>query len=67
VDVRITPEPGPDEREALLAGLERLLAGDPPALPTAYRSAWREAGLREAVGGGYVIAPARTRRGAHRP
>ncbi len=48
MDVEIRPEPGPEERLAILAGLEKLLAQD--GLPTAYRSAWRAAGIRENVG-----------------
>ena len=52
MDVEIVPEPTREEREALLAGLERLLAADKDerALPFAYRSAWRRAGLLEAAG-----------------
>jgi hypothetical protein len=46
VDVRITPEP--EERDVVLAAVERLLSGDP--LPMAYRSGWRSAGIRENVG-----------------
>jgi hypothetical protein len=49
VDVEISPEPTPPEREAIVSALEELLepeAGDPSAL---YRSAWRLAGLRENV------------------
>jgi hypothetical protein len=41
----IRPEPSPEERAAILAALERLLEGN--AGPQAYRSAWREAGVRE--------------------
>jgi hypothetical protein len=41
----IRPEPNPEERAAILAALERLFDGD--AEPPAYRSAWREAGVRE--------------------
>jgi hypothetical protein len=44
VDPEIRPEPTQEERAAILAALERLLAGD--GAP-AYRSAWREAGIRE--------------------
>ena len=64
MDVEITPAPTPDEREALLRGLERLLAGGLRSLPSAYRSAWRDAGLREAVG--YATALPRSTRGANR-
>ena len=49
--IEITPEPSPDEREALIKGLERLLAHqDGERFPSMYRSAWREAGLMEAIG-----------------
>jgi hypothetical protein len=48
VDIEIRPEPGPDERKAILAGLEKLLAEE--SLPSAYRSAWRAEGIRENVG-----------------
>ena len=49
--IEITPEPSPDEREALIKGLERLLAHqDGEELPSMYGSAWREAGLLEAIG-----------------
>jgi len=48
VDVRITPEP--DDRDAVLAAVRALLARD--RLPAAYRSRWREAGIRENVGDG---------------
>jgi hypothetical protein len=47
VDVEIRPEPGRDEREAILAVLEQLLERE---LPVAYRSAWRAEGIRENVG-----------------
>jgi hypothetical protein len=50
VHVEITPEPTPDEREALVRGLEGLLAGRGSTVPPAYRSPWREAGIREALG-----------------
>jgi hypothetical protein len=45
VDVRITPEP--EERDAVLAAVEALLARDP--LPPAYRSIWRQRAIRENV------------------
>jgi hypothetical protein len=45
VDVRITPEP--EERDAVLAAVETLLARDP--LPPAYRSKWRLRGIAENV------------------
>lgn len=45
MEPEIRPEPSPEERAAILAALERLRAdyGQPPA----YRSAWRDAGVRE--------------------
>ncbi len=49
MDVDITPDPTPEEREAIVRALERLLAHGPNELPAAYRSAWRNAGLRENV------------------
>ncbi len=45
MDAEITPEPSPEERRALLASLESLLA--PPAPAPAYRSGWRKEGIRE--------------------
>jgi hypothetical protein len=47
VDVEIVPEPGPEDREALEQALRKLIAGR--TLSPAYTSAWREAGIREAV------------------
>jgi len=45
VEAQIRPDPTPQEQAAILAALARLLAGaDEPA---AYRSAWRELGVRE--------------------
>jgi hypothetical protein len=46
VEIRITPEP--DERDAVLAAVEALLARD--SLPPAYRSGWRLRGVHENVG-----------------
>ena len=56
MDVEIRPQPSPEERSALLAALERLLAE--PELPAAYRSRWRELGIRENAGSeiGYEAA-----------
>jgi hypothetical protein len=45
VDVQIRPEPGSEEREIILCALEERLAQD--GRPVAYRSAWRELGIRE--------------------
>jgi hypothetical protein len=47
VELEISPEPSPEERQALLQALAALLVRDPR--PAAYRSAWRELGLRENV------------------
>jgi hypothetical protein len=49
MELDITPSPRPDEREALIAGLERLLAEPTSRLPPQYRSAWRLAGIKEAT------------------
>jgi hypothetical protein len=48
VNVEIRPEPSPEERRALLASLERLLADPEP--PAGYRSGWRKQGLLENIG-----------------
>ncbi|HEX3267126.1 MAG TPA: hypothetical protein VHQ98_03975 [Gaiellaceae bacterium] len=45
MDAKIRPEPGSEEREIILRALEEQLARD--GRPTAYRSAWRELGIRE--------------------
>lgn len=45
MEIEIRPEPGPGEREAILAALEKLLARDGP--PAAYLSAWRAEGIQE--------------------
>jgi hypothetical protein len=45
VDVAIEPEPSPEERAAILAALEEQLAEHSGS--SAYRSAWRESGVRE--------------------
>jgi hypothetical protein len=47
MDVEITPQPDPAEREAIELALLRLVAG--VSVHSAYTSAWRQAGLREAV------------------
>jgi hypothetical protein len=47
MEIEIRPEPGPAERQAILAALEELLAYNP--VPAAYRSAWRDEGIRENV------------------
>ena len=48
MEAQIRPEPSRDERAAILAALERLLADG--ALPQSYRSAWQAAGVRENLG-----------------
>lgn len=45
MELEISPEPSPEERKALLEALAALLARD--SRPAAYRSAWREHGIRE--------------------
>jgi hypothetical protein len=47
VDVELTPDPAPEEREAIEVALRKLIAGS--AAPVSYQSAWRAAGIREAV------------------
>lgn len=49
MELEITPEPTPSEREALVCGLEPLLAARETALPSVYQSAWRQAGISEAT------------------
>jgi hypothetical protein len=52
MQLEITPEPTPEEREALLIALEEALAGseDGPA-------AWWQAGVRESVEDGDAVEP----------
>ena len=45
MEFRILPEPSPEEREAILAGLEDLHTEE--ARPAVYRSVWRAEGIRE--------------------
>ena len=45
MDAEIRPEPSSQERELILRALEEQLAQD--GSPAAYRSAWRELGIRE--------------------
>lgn len=47
MDVEITPQPEAEEREAIEVALRRLLGRG--NVPAAYASAWRKAGLREAI------------------
>jgi hypothetical protein len=67
VELEIQPEPEPADREAITIALERLL--DREALPAAYTSPWRLAGIAENVAAGrtaYATARPRKRPGATR-
>jgi hypothetical protein len=64
VEFVLEPDPGPEEREAVTVALERLLAGE--QVPDAYRSAWRQAGIVENLGGDYATARPRSSPGATR-
>jgi hypothetical protein len=44
VELKIEPEPSAEERDAILRALSDRLDSAPPL---AYRSAWREDGIRE--------------------
>jgi hypothetical protein len=59
VDLEISPEPSPVEREALTIALQRLLAGQ--VLPQAYASGWRTVGIRENLDAEEDYATARPR------
>jgi uncharacterized protein YbcV (DUF1398 family) len=63
MDIEISPEPSPEERDAIEGALRRLLARD--ASPPAYASAWWKAGVREAVEAQALARP-RNRLGATR-
>jgi hypothetical protein len=61
VELRIEPEPTPEEREAIGIALERLLGDE--SLPAAYASRWRDAGIHENIDAGKTAyATARPRR-----
>ena len=63
----ITPEPKPEEREALVTALERLLRDEgAPGTHPAYRSEWRAEGILESVGADYATARRRRTPGATR-
>jgi hypothetical protein len=67
VELEIRPEPEPDERAAIEFALERLLGS--PALPPAYTSGWRAAGIAENIEFGktaYATALPRSSPGATR-
>jgi hypothetical protein len=67
VELEIDPEPTPEERAAIELALERLV-GD-GAVPAAYASRWRQAGIMENVELGptaYATARPRSRPGATR-
>ena len=63
MDLEIKPEPAPEEREAIEATLRRLIARG--QVPAAYASAWRKAGLREAIRADQIYG--RTRKRSHVP
>jgi hypothetical protein len=48
VDFETRPKPDPEQEQALILALERLLVGD--VMPPAYRSRWRAAGIAENLG-----------------
>ncbi len=59
MEFELPPELTESDREALLAGLEQLLArSDESILPPANRSAWLAAALRENAGDSGDGAPA---------
>jgi len=64
VEFIVEPEPTPEEREAMTAALERLLAGE--QVPAPYRSAWRQAGIAENAKAGYATTRPRSSPGATR-
>ena len=45
MELHITPEPSDEEREALVAAFEKLLAEDDLRSGSPYRSPWRLAGI----------------------
>ena len=57
MDLKITPEPSPEERQAIVAALER---DDGP--PAAYRSRWRDAALEDLRGDAAAEDPRRDAR-----
>ncbi|MGB2952591.1 MAG: hypothetical protein WBB74_04265 [Gaiellaceae bacterium] len=64
MEFEIRPEPKPEEREAIVVALQRLLERAPA--PPAYRSRWRQAGLVEGVEADYTTAPLRKTSGETR-
>jgi hypothetical protein len=60
VDVEITPEPTEEERQAILATLQRELDDDRPPTP------WRRGGLGPSEDDDQAAAPPRQSRGAAR-
>jgi hypothetical protein len=60
VDVQITPEPSPEEREAILRAFEEERVDEAEPSP------WRRAGLEPEEEDGYATAPLRQSRGATR-
>lgn len=49
MDFVVSPDPAPQDREAIAVALEQALAFDEP--PAAYKSAWRRAGIAANLGG----------------
>jgi hypothetical protein len=60
VEHRIRPEPTAEERAAILAALDTLVAEE--GAPAFYGSAWREAGIRENLSDLAETEPARPER-----
>ncbi|HEX9415395.1 MAG TPA: hypothetical protein VF895_01665 [Gaiellaceae bacterium] len=67
MEIEFSPEPSGEERRALLEGLEQLLRqeGMRP-LPAAYQSAWRQAGILDAMEDQAAVARPRSSFGAIR-
>jgi hypothetical protein len=53
------PRPEPEERQALLLALERLLSAEDQERPYGYRSEWRRAAFEEGVSPGDEDEPSR--------
>ena len=64
MNVAITPDPEPQQRAAIEAALQTLLEG--AGQPAVYASAWRRAGLADAVSDQAADARPRTSFGATR-
>lgn len=64
MDFSVSPDPDPEDREAVTIALERLLGGE--HVPPAFRSAWRHEGVVENLGVDYATARPRSNPGATR-